>query len=173
MKLILTSFLVFITHIAHTCDCKMIQNLRETQIDSYKTNELIFLAKVVESTDDGSYKLKIIELFKGTHTGSFIEGKVESSCSLYPHEEDGPLLIYTNPKADGTIDISSCGLSRSFKYPYTSVKGMPPLPPREGYNDKSIGPLENKQKELDAQKASLSLLKTEILQLRRWRDRDN
>lgn len=133
MRILFTILLAFTFTVSIGCDCGTIKDLRKAQDKAFLDYELIFVGQFIQSTEDGHYQLKIIELFKGdtTKTGSVIRGKEMNSCSISPNFSERTWLVYSRPNDDGLIDISSCGLSRSFEFPFLANENasIPPPPP--------------------------------------------
>lgn len=151
------------------CDCLMIKNLKEAQKSSYEENELIFVGRVTEIRDDGSYKLEIFELFKGELNGSnIINGIWGDSCAIIPQNLNETWLIYTNFNSEGTISISQCDLSRSFQFPFYYGSHLLPPPPPFGLND-PLKILELESLTIEYKKIALNELKTEIEFLRKMK----
>lgn len=147
------------------CDCIMNKNLEEAQKSSFEENELIFVGRVTEIRNDGSYVLEIIELFKGELIDSSLVNSIShNACSKIPHNLYETWLVYTNFNSEGNISISQCGLSRSFESPYYFGSGFFPPPPPDINNPIKI--LELESQILDIKKKALEELKNEILLLR-------
>ncbi|MGM0579978.1 MAG: hypothetical protein ACQETL_04825 [Bacteroidota bacterium] len=164
--LILT-FLVLFHQNSKACDCKSIENLEEIQELSYQENELIFIGEAIESNEDGTYQLRLIELLKGTLEDSVISGITKSSCSLHPKMHE-IWLVYVNKNEDGTIEIYDCGLSRNFKRPYFFSKNHGiPVPPHPNIQDDADKLIDHEQRNLEIQKQALKILKNEIIVLRK------
>ncbi len=160
--------IVMLFHVGYSsaCDCIMINNLEEAQNLSFEENELIFVGRVKEIKNDGSYAFEIIELFKGELKDSSIAYAVwDNSCSLTPSKLYEIWLVYSNLDHDGKISISQCGLSRSFQLPYYFGSPFPPPPPPLEFND-PITILELESQILDLKKKALQELKNEIQFLR-------
>ncbi|WP_462250992.1 hypothetical protein [Ekhidna sp.] len=124
------------------CQCKGIENLKDEQKASYEYSDLVFIGEVIsvgESMkykeegwfDNKTYKIEVVEGFKGTKSGETLSGYSLTSCSSYP--KSGTWIIYANKNDEGNITFSSCGLSRSFKEPERIFYNdyIPPPPPKE------------------------------------------
>ncbi|WP_421976074.1 hypothetical protein [Roseivirga seohaensis] len=168
MKLGLTFLLATITslQIALGCDCKQQGDLNEAQKRNYENSELIFMGRVIELNEDGTFKFEILETFKGTKQ-KYIELKQTHSCSVLPSEDEEYWLVYIDElKNDEPIIISSCGLSRSFRYPcLMNINDLPPPPPPSD----AFLQLESEILMSEHRTKSLEILKAEIEQLRNWR----
>ena len=122
-KLSLTLLLATLTsiQIALCCDCIRSGNLMEAQKLSYEESEFIFLGRVIELNNDGTYKLEILETFKGTER-KYMALAQTHSCSIFPGEDEEYWLVYMDePNKNEPATISLCGLSRSFKHPFLLI----------------------------------------------------
>ena len=171
MKQIISVLLIFFWINSNACDCARINDLDAFQRESYSTSELIFIGELTESNEDGSYEFRIIELFKGDVPDSVVAGEYRTSCSAFPDTGEHFWLVYANPNANGVIDINSCGLSRSFEFPFLmNEQASVPPPPERQSNDPTLSLIEH-FKHMSTYKAkALVVLRTEIEQLRKWRD---
>jgi hypothetical protein len=154
MRTILTiiAFTTWTTLLA--CDCKT-NSLKVLQTLSYNESPLIFVGDVLTSNQKtGTYKIKIIEIFKGQTRTTIIEGKGLTSCSGFP--DNGRWIIYAETYKNGVIDFNSCGLSRAFDNPQfimaTEYK-IPPTPTKEYETDSKY----SIQANIDFQRAMLKL----------------
>lgn len=169
MKLRLILFFALFGNLPTTvlgCDCKQLGNLRESQKSNYEMSDFIFLGRLIELKSNGNFKFQIIETFKGK-TREYIQAAYTHSCSILPSEDEEYWLVYIDePNNDEPAVLSSCGLSRSFKYPYLmNINDLPPPPPPEE-------PLLQLESEILMSKhriKHLKILKAEIKQLRDWR----
>jgi hypothetical protein len=165
--ILIIAFLVLLQLNSKACDCKSIENLKEIQELSYQENELIFIGEAIESNDDGTFQLRLIELLKGTLEDSVISGIAKSSCSLHPNIHE-IWLVYVNKNKDGTIEIYDCGLSRNFKRPYFFSKNHGiPVPPHPNIQEDVDKLIDHEQRNLEIQKQALEILKNEIIALRK------
>jgi hypothetical protein len=124
MKFGLTILLATFTslHITFGCDYKQQGDLEKAQKQNYEDSDLIFIGQLIELNDDGTFKFEILETFKGTER-KYVELQQDHSCSILPSEDEKYWLVYIDEPTDGeTVTISSCGLSRSFRYPYNECK---------------------------------------------------
>ncbi|RAI94004.1 hypothetical protein [Algoriphagus yeomjeoni] len=167
MNFILVFLLVTELYSEKLCDCYFQEDLASAQKLNYEESDLIFLGKIVERNDDGSFKFEVLETLKGEEVG-FVIGSLTNSCTIFPDENEEFWLVYTNsPNSDEFITMSQCGLSRSFKFPYL-LKFTSPPPPRNP-SDPTLhleSELEYSKKRIEA----LEILKSEIEQLRKWKE---
>lgn len=167
MNSILIFLLLTQLHSKPLCDCAVPDDLRRAQELNYKSYNLVFLGKILEIDDDATFKIEVLEIFKGNNL-KFATGIATSSCSILPSKDEEFWLIYTNiPAEDSIIAISQCSLSRSFKYPYLlNVGDIPPPPP----DDPNLQ-IEHELIFSNYRTEALETLKAEINQLRNWRDK--
>lgn len=172
LKLLLIYLFSFQLSISFACDCKSIEDLKKTQKESYNTSQLIFIGELVDSNKNNSYQFKVIEILKGNVNDSIIFGQYQSSCSDIPNRIGEIWLVYTNPNKDGIIDIDMCGLSRSFDQPFLKNKEASIYPPPNFTDSDATMALINYyiKRSIYTDKA-LNVLKNEIAQLRKWRDK--
>ncbi|MDZ4716153.1 MAG: hypothetical protein SH819_11865 [Cytophagales bacterium] len=154
------------------CDCKSL-TLQNQQDLGFKESPLIFIGDVIEfDSNAGTYKLQIVELFKGKSDANIIVGKYLTSCSGFP--KNGRWIIYAGTFENGILDFSSCGLSRSFHEPHfaNAIEYRLPPPMKTEYTDskKSIKTcIELERAIAKLQKQALYDLELEIDQLRKSR----
>lgn len=157
------AFLFFISWTnSFSCDCKT-NGLKALQGWSYSESPLIFVGDVLTSNPKtGTYKIKIVEIFKGQTKTTIIEGKGLTSCSGFP--DKGRWIIYAETYKNGVIDFNSCGLSRAFDNPQfimaTEYK-IPPPPTKESETDSKY----SIQANIDFQRAVLKLKDTALTDL--------
>lgn len=66
---------------SHGCDCKG-KTLREYQKTEFNNAKMVFIADVLSSDkENGTYKLRIVEVFKGQLKDSVVSGEYRTSCS--------------------------------------------------------------------------------------------
>jgi hypothetical protein len=120
-KIILLVSILLIKSPVSACDCPPIE--RDTLVSKgLKRASIVFLGEVVSSDSFAeSYKIKIIELFKGDYKEFFINGIVINNCSIFPKK--GYWIIYANLAKDNSIDIDGCGSSIALS------QILPPRPP--------------------------------------------
>ncbi|TXD78696.1 hypothetical protein [Algoriphagus ratkowskyi] len=148
----------------------MIENLKEAQNISFEESELIFVGRVTEIRNDGSYVLENIELFKGELKDStIVNGILDNYCSNSPRKLYETWLVYTSYDVEGKISISNCGLSRSFQFPYYYGSHLLPPPPPFGLND-PLDILELEYLTIEYKKRALEELKIEIQFLREMKN---
>jgi hypothetical protein len=120
-QIILLLSILLINFKISACDCPPIE--RDTLVSKgLKRASIVFLGEVVSSDSFAeSYKIKIIELFKGDNNGHYINGMVINNCSVFP--KNGIWIIYANLEKDNSIDIDGCGSSIALS------QILPPRPP--------------------------------------------
>ncbi|MEQ9465761.1 MAG: hypothetical protein RLN88_00030 [Ekhidna sp.] len=171
MKQIIPVILTFFWINSNACDCARIKDLEAFQRESYLTSELIFIGELAKSNDDGSYEFRIIELFKGDVPDSIVAGEYQTICSAFPDTGEHFWLVYSNPNAKGIIDINSCGLSRSFEFPFLmNEQATVPPPPERQSNDPTLALVEHFKLMSEYKSRALAVLEHEIEQLRKWRE---
>lgn len=149
-------------------DCLRIRNLKKAQKENFLFNDLIFIGKVTSINSDGSYKLKVIEILKGTLYDSTVVGGIHDKyMGITPFEIGEIWLVYTNKYDDGSVTIPDCGLSRSTRFPFYfgSPHAPPPPPPLEYV----IPIFEMEIIWLKYQKRALKELQREVERLRKWK----
>ncbi|MDR7131962.1 hypothetical protein J2X69_004328 [Algoriphagus sp. 4150] len=167
MNFILTFLLIIQLYSEKLCDCYFPEDLASAQKLNYEESTLIFLGKIVERNDDGSFKFEVLETLKGEELEDVI-GSLTDSCTIFPNDDEEFWLVYTNsPNSDGFITMSQCGLSRSFKFPYLLKFTNPPPPPHP--TDPSLQ-LESELEDSKHRIEVLEILKSEIEQLRKWKE---
>ena len=112
---------------AFSCEC-IIRDLEKMQKESLRYSEFIFLGEVISSSNDGRYKLRVIETFKGDKDIKEIEGGLLTSCSFAPDKGEGQWIVYGDIE-NGKIEISQCGLTRSYSNPHMVMTSTYPPPP--------------------------------------------
>jgi len=106
------------------CDCYKLNWANwdeQAVVDNINQSELIFIGNLISSTTE-SYKFKVIEVFKGEiKKGDIIDGFYPTSCSGRPHPKRNKEWIfygfYINFEGDYILNFSTCGLTRSLRYP--------------------------------------------------------
>ncbi len=146
------------------CDCKEIKNLKKAQQEAFKNNDLIFIAEVIESRQGESFRLRVIELFKGELSDSILTRSLKKNygCESFPKLEDGYWLIYTNRTDE--IHIDECGLSRSFRFPYLDNNNANVYPPPPSFEVNDI--IDHQFTIIEHYSRAMSILQEEIEQLR-------
>jgi hypothetical protein len=148
-------------------DCLRIRNLKKAQKEEFLDNDLIFIGKTTSINADGSYKLKVVEILKGTLGDSMVIGGIqEKYMGITPFEIGETWLIYTMENEDGTITIPDCGLSRSTRFPfYFGSPHQPPPPPPLEYE---IPIFKMEIVWLKKQRRALKELHREVERIRKW-----
>ena len=108
---------------SNACDCSKMLTAEWTKngiIESISNSEVIIIGKLISSTEK-SYKLKIVEVFKGKlKKGEILEGFYPSSCSGRPHpKKTGHWIFYgfyEKFENEKILNYSSCGPTRSLEY---------------------------------------------------------
>ncbi|EMR01174.1 hypothetical protein [Cesiribacter andamanensis] len=167
MKYISLLLLLLLSMPSFSCDCKMVKDLMEVQKHEFTYSDLVFIGEVVHSDiNSGTYQLKIVELFKGKSKSKFI-CVTAGTCSPLPEKEDGFWLVYANILDVGTIRVDGCGLSRSFRFPYTQSSESPVPPPPRPTKDLMMDELKGLIIESEYRNKALQVLKEEIELLRK------
>lgn len=166
MNIILAFLLITVFNPGTLCDCKAPDDLAKAQKLNYKENDLIFLGRVVEIDDAGTFKFEVLEILKGSKL-NYVQAASTHSCTIFPNKDEEYWLVYTNETTTGEpVTISQCGLSRSFTYPYLmNVRDIPPPPPPDAELQ-----LEHEILFSNYRTEALNILKDEIEQLRNWRN---
>jgi hypothetical protein len=120
MKLLLTFFILIISLKTHACICPS-TSIKETREYSIRNSELIFIGQVIETdTINHTYKIKVVEIFKGNPAeiliGSSLEDSVSySSCAFWPFPYWGDEFIFYANYAKGTnrIFVDQCSATRT------------------------------------------------------------
>lgn len=157
---------------SHGSDCLRIKYLKKAQKENFLDNDLIFIGRTISINSDGSYKLKVIEILKGTLEDSTADGGIHDKyMGITPFEIGETWLVYTVKNQDGSITIPDCGLSRSTRFPfYFGSPHLPPPPPPLEYSH-PIFELEIIW--LKKQKRALRELQREVERIRKWVKRNN
>ncbi|MFC0606527.1 hypothetical protein ACFFGQ_02245 [Rufibacter quisquiliarum] len=108
---------------ANACECR-VQNLNNWMpvVEKYMDkSSLIFIGKISPAEQDDVVSVKVIDVFKGNiRTDSVFKYEVNTSCPSLPKE--GLSIIYAIYEDDGTIEIPSCGITRSIdKFPTSQI----------------------------------------------------
>ncbi|MGY6648314.1 hypothetical protein [Wenyingzhuangia sp. IMCC45574] len=121
-KLLQIFFLIFVFN-SYACECEKIlwaewseEGIKESIIN----NKIIIIGELI-SSNEKSYKLKVIESFKGgLKKGEILEGSYLNTCSGRPHpKRTGKWIFYGfYGKNENTeiLNYSSCGPTRSLNY---------------------------------------------------------
>lgn len=153
-------------------DCLRIRNLKKAQKEEFLFNDLIFIGETISINSDGSYKLKVIEILKGSLDDSTVVGGIQDNyMAIIPFEIGETWLVYTVKNQDGTITIPDCGLSRSTRFPF--YFGSPHAPPPPPPLDHALPIFKTEILWLKYQKRALKELQREVERLRKWVKRDN
>lgn len=143
MKYVLIILLVvLIVENAKSCDCPEVK--RDSLVYSGLLNsKIVFLGELLSSNEiNGTFKYKILELFKGQSIKGIVQGKISNNCSLFPTAR-GLWIVYADYNEDSTLDLSICAES----IPLNKAEGQyPPPPPTQNLNsdiDKAIDSLKD------------------------------
>ena len=128
-RIVLTIFLALLNFVElFACHCQG-GTYDSIQKRSLKYADLVFYGELINfDTITYQYSFRIFEIFKGESKEDTIHGKSTSSCSLYDFDK-GLWIVYATFNDDSTINISSCGASRSIANPVMML--YPPPPPSE------------------------------------------
>jgi len=135
MKYVLTILLVIlIVENAKSCDCPEVK--RDSLVYSGLLNsKIVFLGELLSSDEiNGTFKFKILELFKGQSRKDIIQGKISNNCSLFPITR-GLWLVYADYNQDSTIGLSICAESIPLNKAEGQYAPPPPLPPHNQKSD--------------------------------------
>ena len=124
---------ILIVENAKSCDCPEVK--RDSLAYSGLLNsKIVFLGELISSDEiNGTFKYKILELFKGQSKKDTIQGKISNNCSLFPITR-GLWIVYADYNQDSTIDLSICAES----IPLNKAEGQyapSPLPPYDSNGD--------------------------------------
>lgn len=121
-------FLIGLVDGIKACDCVVHELNDQMRKEAFEYFDLVFLGEVIDRKLDGRFTFRIIEIFKGDRNLTEIEGELFSSCSFTPNEGEGRWIVYGN-MIDGKIDLSQCGLTRSYENPHRIMSSTYPPPP--------------------------------------------
>ena len=112
------------------CNCKNSNNLKEVQNREFKYSEYIFIGEILEiDSKKYTFKVKVIENFKGNNVGKVYSGKYDEVCGPIINEK-GKWIIYAIKGSGNFIKINSCGITRSLKTPENNINATrQPKPP--------------------------------------------
>ena len=130
MKTIITFVLFqFISITAYCCQCNQL-NIDSLQKVSYRSSDFIFLGEVeyVDTINKVSI-LNIFEIYKGNINLKKVYVKNVHSCNFLPYDK-GLWIVYSKFINDSTIEVNTCGASRSNLCPYKISSYNLPPPPR-------------------------------------------
>ncbi|MEY8022141.1 hypothetical protein AB8P51_14985 [Muriicola sp. SD30] len=133
--------LLFVSTQCIACICKVPLELKALQEHEYKFSDGIFIAKVTEiDSSTSSFQFIVLESLKGENYSRKLKGTFKGDCTPSIRHK-GKWILYGQFDNDNIFRINACGLTRSFKHPYSNIratKGPPPPPPREPINDSAI-----------------------------------
>ena len=124
LSIIATLLLVLTTFSGKACDCAPSEDHDQLILNSYNEYPNIFIGEVFE--DEGLFKVRIIEVFKGNLVFgiSYKPGLDSNSCSFHFGKKKDIVLFYGEVR-DTILYASLCSPTRSFLHPYL----YPPPPP--------------------------------------------
>jgi hypothetical protein len=156
-RIILTIFLASLNFVElYACHC-LGGTYDSIQKRSLKYADLVFYGELINfDTITYHYSFRIFEIFKGESKVDTIYGKSTSSCSLYNFDK-GLWIVYATYNDDSTINISSCGASRSITNPVMMLYTPPPPSRSRG-----------KQTELEKLKFTIVLLEINQRATKDW-----
>jgi len=163
-----TKVLIFLIALSATkifaCDCKNLGNLKVLQEIEFDNSECVFIGEVLEiDSDNNTFKVKVIESFKGNELGKTYNGIYDKFCGPII-DEKGKWLIYGNFNSKNQVEINYCGLTRSLSHPENNVSGSKPPEPLQPYKTESKSQSEKKRIEWILR--AKSNLENEIIDLR-------
>jgi hypothetical protein len=125
-RILLIIFLALLNFVElYACNC-LGGTYDSIQKRSLKNADLVFYGELINiDTITYKYSFRIYEIFKGEFKEDTIYGKSTSSCSLYDFDK-GLWIVYATFNDDSTINISSCGASRSITNPVMMLYPPPP-----------------------------------------------
>jgi hypothetical protein len=129
-RLLLVIGVVLYSQYSFACDCPYIFGEKweaKRVTDGIKKSEAVFIGEVV-AYDDSTYKMKVLDVFKGKIEADTLVGyNKNSDCTNIITQ--GMWIIYTNLDGNKRIpEVSLCSLSRSLSEP---LLNFPPPPPRQ------------------------------------------
>ena len=127
MKLhhLLLLIILFWFNQSFSCDCQ--PHEREIMVSKgLKNAEIVFYGELIKiDTVSRTYSFRIIELFKGDHKSSLINGKSKNNnCEIFPFKKD-LWIVYAGFNKDNTISLSYCLPSQTIEIP---PGFLPPIP---------------------------------------------
>ncbi|MFD2998762.1 hypothetical protein ACFS7Z_00175 [Pontibacter toksunensis] len=130
-KLALLVCLSLFCHSSYSCECIIKRWQADLVSDKIKKTDLIFIGEVF-SLDSSTYKIKVVDLFKGKLSSDTLIGYNSYNDCYETTISKGLWVIYTGLDENGRIPkLSSCGvvISRSLTEPENHFIILPPPPP--------------------------------------------
>ena len=117
-RITLILFLIFlIPNLSNACECGIPKSLKSVQNREFENSNCILIGEVLEiDSENDTFKVKVIESFNGDEIGKTYSGIYNRYCEPII-DKKGKWLIYGNINELGLLEISLCGLTRSFKNP--------------------------------------------------------
>jgi hypothetical protein len=114
---ILTGLMLFIGFGLFACSCPVYKNLEIFQFAEFEQSECVFIGEVLEfNPDEKSYRIKVVDSFKGTENGLIFEGTYDQQCGPIINGL-GKWIFYGHTDSNGILRVNECGLTRSFENP--------------------------------------------------------
>lgn len=137
LTILFLTFLISSKSVA--CDCKAPKSLKEIQNREFTNSKYIFIGEILKiDTKTHTFKIKVIESFKGVKNGKVYSGIYNKFCGPVINEV-GKWLIYANYHSGNEIKINACGITRSFKNPESNISATrPPKPPSSNLTKSQI-----------------------------------
>jgi hypothetical protein len=104
------------------CECTIPKDLTSVQTNEFENSDCIFVGEVIVlDSEKGTFKVKVAESFNGDKKGEIYNGIYNFTCEPIINKK-GKWLIYGNINEDGFLEISLCGLTRSFTNPENNLQ---------------------------------------------------
>ena len=114
---ILTGLAFLIGFGVFACSCPVYKNLEIFQFGEFEQSECVFIGEVLEfNPEEKSYRIKVVDSFKGTENGLIYEGTYDQQCGPIINGV-GKWIFYGHTDSNGVLNVNECGLSRSFENP--------------------------------------------------------
>ena len=116
-------FLTFLVpNISNACECPLPKSLESVQKREFENSDCILIGEVLEfDLENDTFKVKVIESFNGDENGKIYTGIYNRYCEPII-DKKGKWLIYGNTNKEGLLEISLCGLTRSFENPEKNMQ---------------------------------------------------
>src|SRR5690606_15440747 len=69
------------------------------------------------NSKEKSYRIKVVDSFKGTENGLIYEGTYDQQCGPTINGL-GKWIFYGHTDSNGLLEVNECGLTRSFENPF-------------------------------------------------------